>query len=157
MACRGQSKTRTLTTDNFQPKTCWPCLQRVTYMAEHCPQKYQKRALLKACLAFFKYIIRIPLWRPPWYPIVPKINAFWFVWFCVCNALKQNPCYSLRQVMWACIFFLCKTRFFVPIDWELNASYLLSLRCCVNERILIIDIALWIMYYKNPCWWVRQN
>lgn len=38
----------------------------------------------------------------------------------------------------------------VPTDWELNASYLLSLRCCVNERILIIDIALWIMYYKTP-------
>lgn len=47
------------------------------------------------CLTFFKHIIRIPLWRPPWYPIVPQINAFWFVWLCVCNALKQNPCYSL--------------------------------------------------------------
>lgn len=42
-----------------------PLLSCSSAMAQRCPQKCQKRALLAACFAFFKCIIRIPSLKPP--------------------------------------------------------------------------------------------
>lgn len=50
----------------------------------------RKLALLNACFAFFKYIIRILLSKEACYIIVFIINALWFVWLCVCNTPKQR-------------------------------------------------------------------
>lgn len=96
----------------------------------------RKLALLNACFAFFKCIIRILLSKEACYIIVFIINALWFVWLCICNIPKQRSHLFFWQKL------IC-TRIFFSILFSAKTAFL-SLEIGLAKSFTFI-------IFKVPC------